>query len=167
MTYIELCLSCINKTVLLLLVANGAPVLARHWLKDRFRLPVDMGLKLSDGRALFGYSKTWRGIIASAIVTSLVAAVLGMPALDGAVFGLAAMSGDLLASFIKRRQGYAESSRVRSIDTIPESIMPALALHEQLGLNVTDILAVAFTFFLLDVFLSPVLYRLHIKNRPY
>ncbi|MEF3074038.1 CDP-archaeol synthase [Methylobacter sp. Wu1] len=167
MTYTALCLNCISQTVLLLLAANGAPVLARHWLKDRFSLPVDMGLKLGDGRALFGSSKTWRGIIASINLTSLVAMVLGMSALEGAVFSLAAMSGDLLASFIKRRQGHAESSRVRCIDTIPESIMPALVLHEQLGLSVTDILAVAFTFFLLDVFLSPVLYRLHIKNRPY
>jgi hypothetical protein len=167
MTYTALCLNCISQTVLLLLAANGAPVLARHWQKDRFNLPVDMGLKLGDGRALFGSSKTWRGIIASVILTSLVAMVLGMSALVGAVFSLTAMSGDLLASFIKRRQGHAESSRVRCIDTIPESIMPALVLHEQLGLSVTDILAVAFTFFLLDVFLSPVLYRLHIKNRPY
>ena len=167
MTYTELCLNCISQTVVLLLAANGAPVLARHWLKNRFRLPVDMGLKLSDGRALFGYSKTWRGIIASVIATSLVAAMLGMPALDGAVFGLAAMSGDLLASFIKRRLGHAESSRVRGIDTIPESVMPALVLHVQLGLYVADILAVSLTFFLIDVFLSPVLYRFHIKNRPY
>jgi CDP-diglyceride synthetase len=167
MTDTELCLICIGRTVILLLAANGAPVLARHWLKDRFSLPVDMGLTLGDGRALFGYRKTWRGIIVSVITTSLVATVLGMPAFDGALFGLAAMSGDLLASFIKRRLGYAESSRVRSIDTIPESVMPALVLHAQLDLNVADILAVALTFFLIDVFLSPVLYRLNIKNRPY
>jgi hypothetical protein len=167
MTDTELCLICIGRTVILLLAANGAPVLARHWLKDRFSLPVDMGLTLDDGRALFGYRKTWRGIIVSVITTSLVAAVLGMPAFDGALFGLAAMSGDLLASFVKRRLGYAESSRVRSIDTIPESVMPALVLHAQLGLNVADILAVALTFFLIDVLLSPVLYRLNIKNRPY
>jgi hypothetical protein len=167
MTDTELCLICIGRTVILLLAANGAPVLARHWLKDRFSLPVDMGLTLDDGRALFGYRKTWRGIIVSVITTSLVAAVLGMPAFDGALFGLAAMSGDLLASFVKRRLGYAESSRVRSIDTIPESVMPALVLHAQLGLNVADILAVALIFFLIDVLLSPVLYRLNIKNRPY
>jgi CDP-diglyceride synthetase len=167
MTDTELCLICIGRTVILLLAANGAPVLARHWLKDRFSLPVDMGLTLGDGRALFGYRKTWRGIIVSVITTSLVAAVLGMPAFDGVLFGLAAMSGDLLASFVKRRLGYAESSRVRSIDTIPESVMPALVLHAQLDLNVADILAVALTFFLIDVLLSPVLYRLNIKNRPY
>jgi hypothetical protein len=167
MTDTELCLICIGRTVILLLAANGAPVLARHWLKDRFSLPVDMGLTLDDGRALFGYRKTWRGIIVSVITTSLVAAGLGMPAFDGVLFGLAAMSGDLLASFVKRRLGYAESSRVRSIDTIPESVMPALVLHAQLDLNVADILAVALTFFLIDVLLSPVLYRLNIKNRPY
>lgn len=167
MTNAELCLSCISQTVALLLTANGAPVLARHWLKDRFNLPVDMGLTLNDGRALFGYRKTWRGIIASVITTSIVAKFLGMSALDGMVFGLAAMSGDLLASFIKRRSGFTESSRVRSIDTIPESIMPALALHAQLGLSAMDILAVALIFFLIDVLISPVLYRLHIKNRPY
>jgi CDP-diglyceride synthetase len=167
MTNVEPCLICIGRTVILLLAANGAPVLARRWFKARFSRPVDMGLTLGDGYPLFGYSKTWRGIVIAVIAASLAAPVLGLTALDGAVFGLASMSGDLLASFIKRRRGHAESSQVRGVDTIPESVMPALLLRTQLGLGWLDILAIALIFFLVEIFLSPVLYRLHIKNRPY
>jgi CDP-2,3-bis-(O-geranylgeranyl)-sn-glycerol synthase len=85
----------------------------------------------------------------------------------GILFSLTAMSGDLLSSFIKRRLGYVESSRARYIDTIPESFFPALALHLQIGFGWMDILAVGIIFFLTEIFLSPVLYRLHIRNRPY
>ena len=53
----------IVRLLLLLGVANGMPVLARKVLKDAFAAPVDAGLKFVDGRALFGDSKTIRGII--------------------------------------------------------------------------------------------------------
>ncbi|MDD5580718.1 MAG: CDP-archaeol synthase [Methylobacter sp.] len=162
-----LCLSCIGQTLVLLIVANGSPILIRDLLKERFKLPVDMGKILHDGYPLFGRSKTWRGLIASVVTTALAALAMNLSFFTGVLFSLTAMSGDLLSSFIKRRLGYAESSRARYIDTIPESFLPALALHLQIGLGWMDILAVGVIFFLTQVFLSPILYRLHIRNRPY
>ncbi|MGZ8165853.1 MAG: CDP-archaeol synthase [Methylobacter sp.] len=162
-----LCPICIGQTLVLLLVANGSPILIRVLLKQQFNLPVDMGKILNDGYPLFGRSKTWRGLITSLITTALAALAMNLSLFTGILFSLTAMSGDLLSSFIKRRLGYIESSRTRYIDTIPESFFPALALHLQIGLSWRDILAVGVIFFLTEIFLSPILYRLHIKNRPY
>ena len=105
--------------------------------------------------------------MASLTATLSAALLLDLSAQQGAVFALAAMCGDLLASFIKRRLGYSESSRTRGLDVIPESLLPAMALQLPLGLGWLDIVAVVSVFFLIEVWLSPVLYRFHIRNRPY
>ncbi|MBE0437250.1 MAG: hypothetical protein IBX56_15770 [Methylomicrobium sp.] len=60
-----------------------------------------------------------------------------------------------------------ESSRARGLDTIPESLLPAVLLKSQLALNGLDIAAVVLLFFTIEEFVSPVLYRLHIRKRPY
>ena len=161
------CLSCITKTILLLLVANGAPIIVKNVLKNRYNQPIDRGKPLADGHPLFGYSKTWRGLLASVTATMSAALLMDISAQQGAVFGLAAMSGDLLASFTKRRLGYSESSRTRGLDVIPESLLPAMVLQLPLGLGWLDIVTVVSVFFLIEVWLSPVLYRFHIRNRPY
>lgn len=163
----SLCLSCIDKTLAMLLVANGAPIITRNLLKTRYNWPIDRGKSLADGHPLLGYSKTWRGLITSVSATLFAALLLDLSAATGALFGLIAMLGDLLASFVKRRLGYVESSRTRGIDSIPESLLPALTLQLPLGLGWLDIAAVVAAFFLIEVWLSPVLYRLHIRNRPY
>ncbi|CAA9889941.1 CDP-2,3-bis-(O-geranylgeranyl)-sn-glycerol synthase [Candidatus Methylobacter favarea] len=167
MINVSLCPACIAQTLVLLLGANGAPILIRDVLKERFNMPVDMGKRMQDGYPLFGRSKTWCGIIASLVITALAALAMNLSLFTGVLFSLTAMSGDLLSSFIKRRLGYSESSRARPIDVIPESFLPALALHLQIGLGWMDILAVGVIFFLAQFFLSPVLYRLRLKNRPY
>jgi CDP-2,3-bis-(O-geranylgeranyl)-sn-glycerol synthase len=77
------------------------------------------------------------------------------------------MTGDLLASFIKRRMGHAESSRARGLDTVPESLLPILVLKAPLGLGLIDIILIVAFFFLIEELISPILYRLHIRMRPY
>lgn len=49
------------KLQILLGFANGAPIIVRNLLGDRFRWPIDANLKLVDGHPLFGPSKTVRG----------------------------------------------------------------------------------------------------------
>ena len=44
----------------MLVLANGTPVVAAGLLKNRWSAPVDGGRLLSDGRPVFGESKTWR-----------------------------------------------------------------------------------------------------------
>jgi CDP-2,3-bis-(O-geranylgeranyl)-sn-glycerol synthase len=155
------------QAIALLVAANGAPVLINKALGKRWAWPVDNKLKLRDGRRLFGNTKTWRGLCSAVCFTTLVAFLSGIEPLTGALFGVLAMAGDLLASFIKRRMGCAESSRARGLDTVPESLLPILLLKEPLALSLIDIILIVAIFFLIEELISPVLYRLHIRKRPY
>jgi len=167
MTALPVCLYCIIQVTALLVVANGAPVLVNKILGKRWVWPVDNGLKLRDSHRLFGNNKTWRGLFSAIFFTILVAVLSGLEPLTGALFGALAMAGDLLASFIKRRMGHAESSRARGLDTVPESLLPVLVLKELLALSLIDIVLIVAIFFLIEELVSPVLYRLHIRKRPY
>jgi CDP-diglyceride synthetase len=136
----------IVKFLLLLLVANGMPVLARKLLQDRFSRPLDGGLAFIDGQPLFGSSKTLRGVLLSVGVTPVAAAALGLPWQAGALTGVLAMAGDLFSSFIKRRLKLPPSSRATGLDQIPESLFPALACQCLLGFSVTDIVVIVVAF---------------------
>jgi hypothetical protein len=153
--------------LILLLAANGAPVIASKLMGKRFAWPVDNSLCLGDGRPVFGRSKTWRGIVFSSGLGGCASLLLGFGFWTGMLFGLLTMSGDLLASFIKRRCGLIESSRARGLDTVPESLIPLWFLRLSMGLDWPDITVVMVLFFMIEEFLSPILYRLHIRKRPY
>jgi len=162
-----LCLSCIAQAEMLLIAANGAPVIARKLLGARFSLPVDGGYQCSDRQPLFGASKTWRGLAAGIAAATLLAPLLSLPPSLGALFGAVSLSGDLLASFAKRRLGYAPSSRTRWLDAPLEALLPATALKTPLALGSAELVTVVGVFFLLEALFSPLLFRLHIRNRPY
>ena len=163
----SLCWYCLFQALLLLLVANGAPVITNTILGKRLARPIDNGLNLSDDYRLLGNKKTWRGLFSAILFTTAVAILLGLPPLTGILFGTLTMTGDLLASFIKRRLGKLESSRARGLDTVPESLLPLLFLKYSLALGFIDILLVVGIFFLCEEFISPILYKWHIRNRPY
>ena len=167
MDNVQLCATCIGQAITLVLVANGAPVITSKLLGCRFNLPIDLKTTMSDGSFLFGYTKTWRGLVAAITASMLVAPPLGLSLSTGALFGLLVIIGDLISSFIKRRIGLIESSRISSLDVIPEALLPLLVLQADFGLHWPDIVVVIVLFYLVEVFLSPVLFRLHIRNRPY
>lgn len=164
---LSLCLTCILQTLILLLAANGAPILAALILGKHWAWPIDYGYKLADRGRLLGNSKTWRGMCSAALIATLVAMVFGLKPSIGAIFGIFAMLGDCLSSFIKRRLGYSTSSRARGLDTLPESLLPTLVLQQSLGLGLIEIILIALIFFLLEEFVSPILYQWHIRKRPY
>ena len=64
--------------VLLLVITNGAPVLASLLLKQRFNQPLDYNLQFIDGRPLLGAAKTVRGIISAILLTTLMAPLFGL-----------------------------------------------------------------------------------------
>lgn len=161
------CWECLFQVLMLLVVANGAPVLADRLWGRRCAGPIDAGLALPDGRPLFGSAKTWRGLAASVAMTVAASGLVGWEWATGAVFALYAMLGDLLSSFLKRRLNLKESSRARGLDTLPESVLPSLFLKEALGLSWSDIALVTIGFLLIEEWGSPILYRLRIKKRPY
>lgn len=155
------------QALILIGTANSAPVIARKLFGAHFTRPVDAGMMLSDRQPLFGASKTWRGLVAAVVCSAAIAPLIGLSALLGAGFGALSIGADLLASFTKRRLGYAPSSRARLLDVFPEALLPMLAFHSLLGLGKWDILITALIFFVLEASFSPLLYRWHIRNRPY
>ncbi len=161
------CWQCIIQVLLLLLTANGIPVLARDLFGSKFSKPIDCGVTAYDNRPLFGYSKTWRGLLTSVFFTGLIAPLFNISLSVGVLFAVFVMLGDLISSFIKRRLGFVESSRYRIIDVIPESALPILVLQYQLELTMLESIVCIIFFFILEVVLSPILYFLKIRKRPY
>ncbi|MCC6208870.1 MAG: CDP-archaeol synthase [Gammaproteobacteria bacterium] len=151
----------------LILAANAAPILLWLALGTRLGRPIDNGCNLPDGRPVLGSSKTWRGVISAPIVSAALAALLGLPPALGAAVGLAAMAGDLLSSFIKRRLGLESSRPAPALDQIPESLFPALLAADPMGLEVSDVLLVVILFFVLELALSHLLYRLGLRRHPF
>lgn len=153
--------------LILLMLANGSPVVAKRLLGRRLAQPVDGNIKFVDGRPLLGSSKTIRGILVSIAVTSACAPLLGLSFKIGLIVGTTAMAGDLLSSFLKRRLGLSPSSRAVGLDQIPESLFPLLASRYALSLTAVDIIVGTAIFFVGEIVLSRVLFRLHLRDRPY
>jgi CDP-2,3-bis-(O-geranylgeranyl)-sn-glycerol synthase len=153
------------RALLLLVVANGAPILGKRLLGTRFAWPLDGGACFLDRRPLFGPAKTVRGVLLSIAATALAAVVLGLPWQTGALFGAWAMAGDLASSFLKRRLGMPPSSTAVGLDQIPESLLPLLALRRELGLGGWEVAALTAAFFALGFAAPRLLYRLRPRAR--
>ena len=153
--------------IILLMTANGAPILLRWLLEDRAVRPVDGGRLLPDGRPLFGCNKTIAGLAAALVATSFVAWLMGWSSLMGCYIAALAMAGDLLASFIKRRLAIPPSGMAPGLDQIPESLIPLLGVSGVFDLAWIQILIVVLIFIALDYVLSYLLYLLHIRKQPY
>lgn len=155
------------KLILLLLMANAAPVLAQNVLGDRWARAVDGNVHLADGRPLLGKSKTWRGLLAALLSCALLGPALGFGLGFSLMFAAASMLGDMLSSFSKRRLGLAASARATGLDQIPESLLPMLLGMAWLDYGFGTVLLSVLVFSLLDVWLSPWLHRLGLRRRPY
>jgi CDP-2,3-bis-(O-geranylgeranyl)-sn-glycerol synthase len=155
------------KLLVLLSVANGAPVITAKAFGQHCSSALDRGFKFFDGNPLFGKSKTIRGIGASILSSTIVAPLLDLDWKIGATVGAVAMAGDLFSSFVKRRLNLAPSSRATGLDQIPESLFPLLACRAALALSALDIAAGAAVFLVGEILLSWPLYKAHIRDRPY
>lgn len=153
--------------LVLLALANGAPIIAKWIFGARFARPLDGNLKFIDGRPLFGATKTIRGIMVSLVITSVCAPLLGFTFAVGSLVASMAMAGDLLSSFLKRRLGVPSSGRATGLDQIPESLLPLLACRTFLSLTALDIIVGTAIFFTGAVVLSQLLFELHVRDRPY
>lgn len=155
------------KLLLLVILVNGAPVVAKRVFGVRFAAPLDGGRIGYDGRPWLGPSKTARGVIVAVFAGAVGAPLLGLSWRLGAVIGALAMLGDLLSSFIKRRTGIVSSGRATGLDQIPESLFPLLACRWVYGLNGWDLLWMVMLFMVVEILLSQVLFRVHLRDRPY
>ena len=140
--------------LLLIIIANGAPILIRVLLNDRFNLAVDFGKNLPDKKPIFGSSKTWRGIFASLVATAAVAWLLGYSSETGLLVAFYAILGDLLSSFIKRRLAVAPSGMTPLLDQVPESFFPAFMMMQTFNLEVSSVILLVLTFIIIELVLS-------------
>ena len=137
----------ILQSLLLISVANGAPVLFKRVFGAHFSGPIDGGLVLRDGHPLLGGSKTWRGFVAGVLLPAGAAVAISLPWHAGAFAGASAMVGDCISSFTKRRFGLVSSSMALGLDQIPESILPAVVCSGYLPLSALDVVAIVVVFF--------------------
>ena len=159
--------SLLLQLLILLVVANGTAVIAKKLLGDAFARPLDGGALFVDAQPIFGPSKTIRGIVVSVLATSICAALIGLGWEVGTLIATFAMAGDLFSSFVKRRLHMASSSMAIGLDHIPESLFPLLASRLLLPLSIFDIVAGVTIFVVGGLALSPILFRLNLRDEPH
>ncbi len=157
----------ILQLLVLLAIANSAPIAGKRLFVNRLARPIDGGLRFFDGRPLFGPSKTIRGLVSAVLVTAAAAPLVGVAWQTGVLIGSLAMAGDLLSSFLKRRLKLPSSSKATGLDQVPESLLPTLACWNILSLSVLDMAVTVVVFFVGEIVLARLSYRLHLRDRPY
>ena len=157
----------IFQLLVLLTLANGAPVIAKKISGGYFAFPLDFGVAFFDGRPVFGSSKTIRGLAVAVLAATAIAPLVGFDLIIGAIVAGAAMVGDLFSSFVKRRLNFPSSSQALGLDQIPESLFPMLACRDALSLTAVDIWLGVVLFFVGEVVLSRLLFRAHLRDEPY
>jgi len=153
--------------LILLSVANGAPLIAKKVFRNALAQPIDGGFRFVDRRPLFGASKTIRGVLISLIATTAAAPLIGVELAIGALVGATAMAGDLFSSFVKRRLDQPPSSQATGIDLVPEELFPLLACAAAFSLTLADIVVGVAVFFVGEVLLLRVFYRLGLRDEPH
>ncbi len=157
----------ILQALMILALANTAPLVAKKVFGVRFCHPVDGGLTFFDKRPLLGPSKTIRGIAASILATAAGAPLVGVEPKVGVLMAAAAMAGDLLASFVKRRLNLPPSSQALGLDQVPESLLPLLVGRHALPLAGADIVLAVAIFFVGELLLARLFYKLGWRDKPY
>jgi len=159
--------SLLLQLLILLVVANGTAVVAKKLLGTAFGRPLDGGALFVDGQPIFGPSKTIRGIVVSVLATSICAALMGLSWEVGTLVATFAIVGDLFSSFVKRRLHLPSSSMAIGLDHIPESLFPLLASRLLLPLNILDIVAGVMIFVAGALIMSPLLFKLNLRDEPH
>ncbi|WP_026868971.1 CDP-archaeol synthase [Inquilinus limosus] len=157
----------ILRALALLAAANGAPVIAKSLFGRRCAWPLDFGTRFIDGRPLLGPSKTIRGVLLGTLAASVLAGPFGLDWTTGALVGMTAMAGDLLSSFVKRRLGLRSSGEAPGLDQVPESLIPLVVCRPLLGLDLAQTLLATGLFWMGELVVSRLLYRLGLRDRPY
>src|ERR1051325_10630319 len=112
--------------LLLLLVANGAPLIAKQVLGQRFSYPVDCYLRFPDRSRLFGSSKTIRGLIVAVLATQgIKLTIIGrrdrLPAsLVAAIRGAEAATAAGTRLELRIAIDYSARAAIRAGDVLPD-----------------------------------------------
>ena len=151
----------------LIIVANGSPIIGRWIMNGFWEMPIDGGALFIDGRPILGTSKTYRGLACSLVGTLLAGALMGLSWKISLIVSALAMVGDCLSSFVKRRFGYPSGAKALGLDQIPESLFPMLGLWNVLNLSVLGLGLTVVAFVVVELVLSVIGHKLHIRKHPY
>ncbi|HAN64240.1 MAG TPA: CDP-archaeol synthase [Rhizobiales bacterium] len=157
----------ILQLLILLVVVNGTPVIVKKLLGNALARPLDCGALFFDGQSIFGPSKTIRGIMVSVLATAICAALMGLGWEVGTLVATFVMAGDLFSSFVKRRLRLASSSMAIGLDHVPESLFPLVASRLLLPLSILDIVVGVTIFVVCALILSPLLFKLNLRDEPH
>lgn len=155
------------RLVVLLALANTAPIAAKRVLGTHWNRPLDGGVRWRDGRPLLGPSKTVRGVLAAFAACLAAAPVLGFSFGVGALVAAGAMAGDAIASFTKRRLGIRSSGRAFGLDQVPEALLPLLLVQRPLGLPLWQVAALTLVFLLAEPPAAWLSWRFGLRDEPY
>ena len=155
----------ILQLLILLVVVNGTPVIVKKLLGNALARPLDCGALFFDGQ--YWPSKTIRGIMVSVLATAICAALMGLGWEVGTLVATFVMAGDLFSSFVKRRLRLASSSMAIGLDHVPESLFPLLASRLLLPLSILDIVVGVTIFVVCALILSPLLFKLTLRDEPH
>jgi len=161
-------------------VANATPVVASKVLRKR--TPIDLGKNFIDGRRIFGDGKTYEGFITGLLIGFVVgeltyAVVLNFVNLTQelprptTVFLMcaAALLGDLLGAFIKRRLGLPRGAPAPLLDQLDFLLMALLVLwllQPQILHLVYVVIAIIITP-PIHLATNTIAYLLHLKREPW
>jgi CDP-archaeol synthase len=148
-------------------LANGATIIAKRIFGLRFSFPLDADTTFLDRQPLFGRSTTVRGMLVSLLITTAAAPLIGLDWSIGAIVAVAAMGGDLLSSFVKRRLRMPPSSQALGLDQVPESLFPFMACYHALSLSIADVALGIGIFFVAELIVSRLLFQAHLRDEPY
>ena len=151
----------------LIIVANGSPIIGRWIMNGFWEMPIDGSAVFIDGRPILGTSKTYLGVACSLIGTLLAGALVGLSWKISLIVSALAMVGDCLSSFVKRRFGYPSGAKALGLDQIPESLFPMLGMWNVLNLSVLGLGLTVVVFVVVELVLSPIGHKLHIRKHPY
>ncbi len=167
--------------------SNAAPVFAAKLPGlRRFNRPIDGG-KTWRGHELFGLHKTWRGLIAGAVVSTLTLwAQVALVAhydwarymaagvdyahlpilLLGPAFALGALGGDAIESFFKRQRNIKSGGTWVPFDQLDYIIGSVLVSLFFVILTPWQYLAIFIVWFLAHLLASYIGYKLGLKDEP-
>ena len=157
----------ISQVLVLLTVANSAPVVIKTIFGGTAAWPLDFDCRLQDGQPLLGKSKTIRGVVGAILCAAGSATLIGLDWRVGALTAVGAMAGDLLSSFIKRRLTMRPSSMALGLDQIPEALFGALAARAAVQIGVADIVIITLVFFCGQVIVSRGAHAIGLRDEPY
>ncbi len=106
---------------------------------NSFNYPIDFNIKFK-GKRLFGKNKTFKGVLASIAIASIVNFSLNSNAGLGAMMGFSVAFGDTLKSFFKRRLNIKEGKDWLPYDLFDLPIGYSLFIFPILKIKLLDII---------------------------